>query len=340
MNRTITQARSPIRRRRQQRQANAPFWQRLRWHLEALGVRLLLAVLRGRSHATMRRGIHTAATLGRPLLARRLQTASNNLERVYGTSITPLHRQQLALKSLESFFLSCLESIIAPVDESSVRAEGEGLAALLQRPANQGAIIGSLHLGCWDLGLRWLSGHLEDLAVIYRPAHNPEADRLLNAARSANSHCRWISQFDARGMLECLQQGGILVVMTDLYGHRQPLRLDVLGLETRVAGGPMRLSQRSGVPLFPVAHVREDDGSFRLICGPPLPPQPGSSGLAAQALALSQWQEPWIQTYADQYYWIHRRWRPGDGSGRSLRQLGPPAERALTATLQPPQRCP
>ncbi|MDI9406201.1 MAG: lysophospholipid acyltransferase family protein [Chitinophagaceae bacterium] len=325
MTRTLPQSPRPAPRlRRAQRQAQASGVQRLRWRLEAGAVQLLLGLLRGRRHGTVQRAIQRAVGLGRPLLAGRLATAEANLERVYGPALPPAARQRLARRSLENFFLSCLESIIEPVAPQRIRVEGDGLAALLGRRPGQGVIIGSLHLGCWDLGLRWLSEQLDDLAVIYRPAHNPEADRLLNAARSANSRCRWISQFDRRAMLTCLHRGGALVVMTDLYGGRNALLLDVLGLDTQVAAGPVNLSQRTGTALFPVAHVREPDGSFRLICGTPLQPQPGAAGLQQQAQALCDWQEPWIQAYAAQYYWIHRRWRPGDGSGRRRRQLPPP----------------
>jgi lauroyl/myristoyl acyltransferase len=310
--------------RRRERQALASPGQKLRWRIEAWGVRLLLALLRGRRHRRVQRTIQRAMGLAQPLLADRLATASTNLERVYGDGLAAAERQRLARQSLESFFLSCLESIIEPVDATRITVEGEGLEALLHRPAGQGAIVGSLHLGCWDLALRWLSDQRDDLAVIYRPAHNPEADRLLNAARSANSHCRWISQFDRRAMLTWLLRGGCLVVMTDLYGGHSRVTTDVLGLETHLPAGPLSLSQRTGVPLFPVAHVRERDGHFRLICGEPLLPQPGPQGLQYQARELNRWQEPWIQAYPEQYYWINRRWRAGDGSGRRLRQLPPP----------------
>lgn len=272
----------------------------------------------------MQRAIRLSLSLAQPLLARRLDTACANLERVYGSALVPVQRQRLARRSLEQFFLSCLESIIEPVDPGRIQVEGNGVMQLLQRPAGQGVIVGSLHLGCWDLGLRWLSEHLQQLAVIYKPAHNPESDRLLNAARSANSRCHWISKFDHRAILSWLHGGGVLVVMTDLRSHRHRLTVDWLGVETYLQSGPMRLSQRTGAPLFPVAHVREDDGRFRLICGDPLLPAPGPEGLQRQAQALCSWQEPWIQAYPEQYYWINHRWRSGDGSGRRLRQLPPP----------------
>ena len=328
---TLPQANGTVvRRRRRQRQAEASLGQRLRWRLEAWGVQLVLALLRGRRHARVRRGLQRAMALARPLLAERIATASANLERVYGAGLAAAERQQLAAASLESFFLACLESIIAPVEEARITVEGEGLEALLNRPAGQAVIIGSLHLGCWDLGLRWLSHRLNDLAVIYRPAHNPQADALLQAARRDNSRCHWISQFDPRSALSWLRRGGSLVVMTDLYGRQQPLLVDVLGLETRFAAGPVALSQKTGAPLFPVAHVREADGRFRLICGAPLQPGSGPDAAKRQAEALCRWQEPWIQAYAGQYYWINRRWRPGDGSGRRLRQLPPPARAAAS----------
>ena len=327
MTRTLPQSPRPAQRlRRAQRQARASLVRKLRWRIEAVAVQALLAGLRGRRHSTVRRAIHRSVGLARPLLAGRLATAEANLDRVYGAALPPAARRQLARRSLESFFLSCLESIIEPVGSGRIQVEGDGLNALLQRPAGQGVIVGSLHLGCWDLGLRWLSERLDDLAVIYRPAHNPEADRLLNAARSANSRCRWISQFDRRAMLTCLRQGSALVVMTDLYGGRSALLVDMLGLDTHVAAGPVNLSQRTGAPLFPVAHVRETDGRLRLICGAPLPPQPGADGLQRQAQALCAWQEPWIQAYPDQYSWSHRRWRPGAGSGGRRRQLPPPRQ--------------
>ncbi len=272
----------------------------------------------------MQRAIRLSLSLAQPLLARRLDTACANLERVYGSALVPVQRQRLARRSLEQFFLSCLESIIEPVDPGRIQVEGNGVMQLLQRPTGQGVIVGSLHLGCWDLGLRWLSEHLQQLAVIYKPAHNPESDRLLNAARSANSRCHWISKFDHRAILSWLHGGGVLVVMTDLRSHRHRLTVDWLGVETYLQSGPMRLSQRTGAPLFPVAHVREDDGRFRLICGDPLLPAPGPEGLQRQAQALCSWQEPWIQAYPEQYYWINHRWRSGDGSGRRVRQLPPP----------------
>ncbi len=313
--------------RRRERQIMASPWQKLQWRIESWGVQLLLALLRGRRHRSVSGAIQRALPLAQPLLTDRLATASANLERVYGHALATGECQRLARQSLESFFLSCLESIIAPVDAGLITAEGEGLDALLQRPPGQGAIVGSLHLGCWDLALRWLSEQRNDLAVIYRPAHNPHTDRLLNAARSANSQCRWISQFDRRAMLTCLLRGGCLVVMTDLYGGHNRLMADVLGLETHVAAGPLSLSQRTGAPLFPVAHVREPSGRFRLICGAPLQPQAGAEGLQKLAADLNRWQEPWIQAYPEQYYWINRRWRAGDGSGRRLRQLPPPGQR-------------
>ena len=310
--------------RRQSRPA--PIQQQLRWQLEAGGVRLILALLRGRSHRTVRRGLRWAHRLAQPWLAKRQATACRNLERVYGDQLSNSQRQTIAERSIDSFFLSCLESIIRPVDPTQLTVEGEGLEELFRlHRQGQGVIVGSLHLGCWDLALRWLSERIDTLSVIYRPARNPYSDRLLNQARSANSHCDWISQFDARAMLRCLRQGGSLVVMTDLYGGRNPLTTDVLGIETHMAAGPLSLSQRTGTPLFPVAHVREPDGRFRVIIGAPLQPQPGADGLRELATGLNRWQEPWIQAYPEQYYWINRRWRAGDGSGRRLRQLPPPA---------------
>ena len=325
--------------------ANEALAIRLRWRAEALGLGALLLLLQGRSHRTMQRGIRVGVGLARPLLSKRLATASTNLERVYGQQLSQSQRQRLAELSLGNFLLACLESIIQPVPEARITVEGEGLADLLvHQRSGRGLIVASLHLGCWDIGLRWLSQHIDNLAVVYRPAKNPLTDPMLNRARSANSHCGWIPSSDRWAMARHLRRGGGLVLMSDLRSGTSNLIADFLGLETRFSRGPMVLSQLASVPVFPVAHVREDDGRFRLICGPPLLPQslatagqvgqaPGGveAGRNAQAQrqveALARWQEPWIQAYAEQYYWINRRWRRDEG--KQWRRLPPPAARVL-----------
>jgi len=308
----------------------ADWLQKLKWHSEACLTWLLVAGLKGRTHPTMRRGVRIARTLAEPFLTKRIKTAAANLHLVYGDQLTTRQRQRLAAQSLDSFFLSCLESIIQPIEEELIHVEGDGLQELFRcQKEGQGFIVGSLHLGCWDLGLRWLSQHLDNLSVVHRPARNPHTDAILNGARSSNSQCHWISQRDAKAMLLKLRQGAGLVMMTDLYKGRQALSVDFLGINTNLAPGPLALSQKAGCPLFPVAHVREDDGRFRFICGKPLHPTKTATDLEERARALSCWQEPWINAYAEQYYWINRRWRPGDGTGQRLRPGTNLAERVL-----------
>lgn len=297
------------------------------WKGEAWITWLLLMLLKGRSHGTMVRGIRLARRLATPAIQGRLETAKANLELVYGDQLSSSQRQSIAALSLDSFFLSCLESIIQPIEPCLIDADGFEDLFTAQK-SGQGVIIGSLHLGCWDIGLRWLSQHLDNLFVIYRPAHNPYSDAILNAARSQNSRCQWIPQHNAKAMLKCLRQGHSLVMMTDLYSHSNSSpTADFLGLNTKMAKGPLALAQKAGCPLFPVAHVRTDSGRFHFSCGKPLIPSESINDLQDRANALSRWQESWINNYAEQYYWINRRWRPNDGSGQRLRPSGPVAER-------------
>jgi KDO2-lipid IV(A) lauroyltransferase len=308
----------------------ADWLQKLKWHSEACLTRLLVAALRGRTHHTMGRGVRIARSLATPVLTKRIQTAAANLHLVYGDQLTTDQRQRLAAQSLDSFFLSCLESIIQPIGAELIDVEGDGLEELFRcHKEGQGFIVGSLHLGCWDIGLRWLSQHLDNLSVVHRPARNPYTNAILNGARRSNSQCHWISQRDAKAMLLKLRQGAGLVMMTDLYPFSNDLQADFLGLTTHLPKGPLALSQKAGCPLFPVAHVREDDGRFRFICGKPLHPTKSATDLQERAGALGRWQEPWIDAYAEQYYWINRRWRPGDGTGQRLRPTGSLAERVL-----------
>ena len=93
----------------------ADWLQKLKWHSEACLTRLLVAALKGRTHRTMGQGVRIARTIAAPVLTKRIQTAAANLHLVYGDQLTPGQRQRLAAQSLDSFFLSCLESIIQPI---------------------------------------------------------------------------------------------------------------------------------------------------------------------------------------------------------------------------------
>jgi lauroyl/myristoyl acyltransferase len=285
---------------------------KLRWHVQILVVRIALLLLRHRRHESMRLWINAAVRISSVFLNKEITLGKNNLHKVYGTLLTPRQQRVLTRLSLEQFLLSCLESIIEPVDDR-ILFEGDGISALLQRPPGQGAIVACLHLGCWDLGLRELSRRLENVAVIYRPMPNPKADQLLNDARSANSHCHWISKTDTRAMLAWLHRGGTLVVMSDLHGRHNSVEVDVLGLSTQISAGPFRLSQKTGCPIFPGAHGRDDDGRFRVHVGRPIAAPAGPDGPQLQAQALCLWQEPWIHRYCEQYLWIYRHWRQQEG---------------------------
>lgn len=273
----------------------------------------------------MRWLVHQLVWIGKPAIRSRITTACENLERVYGPQLNPKERQAIATLSLESFLLAGLESIIEPVPESTIQVEGDGLLEMLRRQRDElPTIYACLHLGCWDICLRWISQRHQGLAVVYRPANNPFTDPLLHQTRRSNSDCLWIPKSDSLAMARHLRRGGGLVLMTDLPANpRTGLAVDFLGVETYLTPGPMHFSNRFDAPIFPIAHVREDDGTFRLVCGEPIQ----SDIPARQAAALSRWQERWIQQYADQYYWINRRWRGHDG--RRLRQLPRPADRVL-----------
>ncbi|KMM16897.1 lysophospholipid acyltransferase family protein [Synechococcus sp. GFB01] len=300
-------------------------WQRrLRRQVQTLAVQVGLLALRHRRHAVMQWLIRVAVRLGAPLFGRQFKLGERNLERVYGPTLSPRQRHRLIQQAVEHFLLACLESILRPVDHR-VRFEGEGVAGLVERSPGQGAIVASLHLGCWDVALRWLSQQRSDVAVVYRSWSNPEADRLLNQARSANSFCHWISKTDTRAMLGWLRRGGTLVVMADLHGQHNPVDVTFLGLATRLSAGPFRLAQKTGCPIFPAAHVRDDDGCFLVHVGAPL--AAGVDDLERLAQALCDWQEPWIHDYAEQYLWTYRHWRRQEG--RRLRPLRPPGARVL-----------
>lgn len=115
--------------------------------------------------------------------------------------------------------------------------------------------------------------------------------------------------------------------MIDLHGRTNSVDVDLLGLSTKLSAGPFRLAHKIGCPIFPAVHVRDDEGRFRVHFGRPIPAIAGPNGPILQAQALCDWQEPWIHEYCEQYLWIYRHWR--DGEGHRLRERRAPSARVL-----------
>lgn len=186
--------------------------------------------------------------------------------------------------------------------------EGPGAESLEEaRRAGRPIVAVTGHLGSYDAMRAALAGHGHAVGGLYRPLRNPYVNRHYVAALSAVAGPVFPRGREGLGaMLRHLRGGGLLGLLTDLWVH-DGAELDFFGRPARTSLAPAELARRYDALLLPVYGVRRRDGiSFDLRVHAPIP----HGTPAAMMQAVNDDLEAMVRAHMDQWFWVHRRWKP------------------------------
>ncbi|MEE9281707.1 MAG: hypothetical protein V3V67_16165, partial [Myxococcota bacterium] len=150
----------------------------------------------------------------------------------------------------------------------------EELRELLDR--GQGALLLSLHMGSFDLGLRRYSLEFPERqpAVVSRPLRNPLlAERMVATRTGRGAELIPHKRGAARGMLRALRTGRPIVVLNDQYSSRsRGVFVPLFGLRCSTSAGVATIALRTGAPVVPCYVVRDAPDHQTAYFLPPLEP--------------------------------------------------------------------
>ena len=201
---------------------------------------------------------------------------------------------------------------------------GPGLPALEQAAAaGRPAILACAHFGNYDAMRSAIAGRGWKVGALYRPMNNAAFNRHYIPAIEAIARPLFPrGRAGLAGMLRFLRQGGMLCLGFDQY-DRHGATLRFFGLPTETVLTPAELALRYQALLVPVAGIRQPDGlSFRVEVGEPVPP----GDPAAMMQALNDDLERLVRAHMDQWFWIHRRWKPAPDRGEAGPAPGDPQD--------------
>ncbi|MBF0157679.1 MAG: lysophospholipid acyltransferase family protein [Magnetococcales bacterium] len=277
-------------------------------HLEWWLLKRATTWVQGGSFEEASRKARVLARLGRHLLRSEWRWATLNPRLIYGPALTDDALRKLAGLAFENVFLSHLEGMRV----RDVRLLDDGLEHLREAYAlGRGVIVAGVHLGCWEPGLRHLGETGLPCAVVYRQANNPLSEELFCQFRQDHG-VEWISRRDPRQTLRTLEERKVLGLMVDINTRRKGVVAPYLGLPAMSPPGPARLAIRFRCPVVPVVATREESGLATFRVGKPIePPLQGKGNALESSLTttINSAFEGWIHTYAEQYNWLHARWR-------------------------------
>ncbi|MBF0308252.1 MAG: lysophospholipid acyltransferase family protein [Magnetococcales bacterium] len=306
----------------------------LRHRLEGLFLSNAIAWLQRGSLESAFARTRRLARLSSLLLRSEWHWARTNPQLIFGNGLTGEGYSRLAALAVENIFLSHLEGVRV----TDIRVRDEGAEHLLAAHARgRGVVACAVHLGSWEPGLRHVGSTLGlPLATVYRHANNPLAEALFTELRQPYG-CTWIPRREPRAIVTALLKKQVLGLMVDINTREGGIVAPFLGVPALCPAGPARLAMRFQAPVVPLVCVREAPGEACLKVGEILEPPEKQAGEEEEHAFTARIQEaftPWIVEYAEQYNWLHGRWRSRP-DGRHLTRKDP-VEALLRERTTPP----
>lgn len=119
------------------------------------------------------------------------------------------------------------------------------------------------------------------------------------------------------GFVKHLKSGGLAVLLFDIY-EKHGVRLPFLGHDAPTALSAAELALKYDALLLPFFSIRQPDGlSFAVEIDAPI----AHSNAEQMMLEATQALETRIKEHPEQWFWIHRRWKPHRKRGRDPEML-------------------
>ena len=204
---------------------------------------------------------------------------------------------------------------------ASAEVSGDGLKAVeAAKEAGQPVLFVTGHFGNFEAPRAALVARGYRIGGLYRPMSNP----YFNAHYAANMHALSDPVFEqgrrgTMGLIKHIRQGGMGVLLFDVYDSAG-VTIDFMGQPAPTLTSAADIALKTGALLVPFFGIRKPDGvSFDIIFEDPV--EHGDP--VAMMTDVTSRLEARITANPDQWFWIHRRWKPKRQRKRAAAKIGP-----------------
>ena len=185
---------------------------------------------------------------------------------------------------------------------------GEGLTALeIAQASGQPVLFVTGHFGNFEAPRAALVAKGYQIGGLYRPMSNP----YFNDHYAQNMHRLSGPVFEqgrrgTMGFLRHLKTGGMGVLLFDIYASRGA-HIPFLGKPAPTATSAAEIALKTGAVLIPMFGLRcEDSRLFKIILNAPI----AHSNALEMTMEMTKQLEEMVNDNPEQWFWIHRRWKP------------------------------
>ena len=287
----------------------------LRYRAEALPLHLLQAVLARLPFQWVTR---TGAALGVFAFAlglRRAQTLQQ-IEIAFGGAKSAHERVRIARGCYRHFGMMGFQFLMqASLTKREVWdwVRLDDLALLRETlQEGKGALLITGHLGNWELVGVGLNQEGIALSLYVGAQHNPHADAIINRARQDTGSETVHKGPNVKGILKALRANRAMAILADQHDTEKRYYVAFFGQPVSVAPGPALLARRTGAPMLFADCTRGEDGryGFRAERVSVQPTDDEELDVLTITQGLFERLEACVRARPEQYFWMHRRFRP------------------------------
>lgn len=186
---------------------------------------------------------------------------------------------------------------------------GDGLPALVAATsARRPVILAVAHFGNYDAMRSALVAKGIEVGAVYRPMDNPYFNAHYTRAIHAIAEPLFPrTRAGIADMVRFLRKGGVLALGVDQH-YASGEGLMFFGLPAMTTLSPATFAIKYNCDLIPIHAIRRPNGlDFDVRVDAPIP-----HGTASEMMqAVNDNLESVVRAHMDQWFWIHRRWKPG-----------------------------
>ena len=196
-----------------------------------------------------------------------------------------------------------------------IRYEGlENFKAAQAR--GRGVLVATAHLGNWELSAfahAWLTAPMH---IVVRPIDNPRVDAMVEQRRALSGNHIIEKKDAARDILRALKAGDAVGILIDQNtAPEEGVFIDFFGIKACAGAAFARLAHHSGAAVVPGFALWSEEEQRYVLRFDPIIEMTGD--VLEDTQRIHAHLENVILQHADQYLWIHRRWKtrpPGEPS--------------------------
>lgn len=218
--------------------------------------------------------------------------------------------EALAENTFRSYGRGVVDYLHAGKDPPEVTPIGPALR--IMESLSGGAVLVTAHMGNWEVGGSLLSEAIGPHLMVGLHEQDPGVEEFRRAKRDGLGHTTFFVGMGLPGMLRirrALEAGERMVVLADRAHGRDAVEVTFRGRRANFLKSPAVFSLLAGVPLVPVAVMRDGPGRYSAHVGEPYTTAEcgGRHGEAMQRVA--DFFSGVLERYPDQWYNFFRYWR-------------------------------